>query len=193
MPGGIRGVGAKRTKASIVAWCMTEDLRITEDTIDLAGEVIAKLKASGAMLATVESCTGGLIASRLTDISGSSEVFWGSWVTYDNSAKQLLGVPAALIEEHGAVSPEVALAMARVGLAALTSVLADGASAFCLATTGIAGPSGGSERKPVGLCHVACASMQGATTREIRGEKGLNRTENKAKFADEALRLLLGQ
>lgn len=103
-------------------------------------------------VATVESCTGGLIAAALTDIAGSSEIFDRGFVTYSNEAKaSMVGVPASLIREHGAVSKEVALAMATGGLKHSEADIA-------IAVTGIAGPSGGSEQKPIGLVHLAVAS-----------------------------------
>jgi nicotinamide-nucleotide amidase len=111
--------------------------------------VLYHLELRGATLATAESCTGGLVAERLTSISGSSRSFLGGAVVYSNELKTLFaGVPAAMIEEHGAVSREVAGALAegireRVG------------STYGLGITGIAGPTGGSEEKPVGLVYVA--------------------------------------
>ncbi len=102
------------------------------------------LRARGWMMATAESCTGGLIAAACTDLAGSSEWFERGFVTYSNAAKtELLGVPAALIEAHGAVSEPVARAMAE-GAARHARVQ------VALAVTGVAGPSGGSAEKPVG-------------------------------------------
>jgi nicotinamide-nucleotide amidase len=102
-------------------------------------------------LATAESCTGGLIAAALTHLPGSSDVFDRGFVTYSNEAKTaVLGVPAALIETEGAVSAEVAMAMALGALARSEAHLA-------VAVTGIAGPGGGSPTKPVGLVYLALA------------------------------------
>ncbi|MEP7455541.1 CinA family protein [Phyllobacterium sp. SB3] len=96
-------------------------------------------------LATAESCTGGLIAASLTDIGGSSDVFDRSFVTYSNEAKhEMLGVPTELIEQYGAVSEQVALAMA-------AGVIAHSRAGIAISVTGIAGPGGGSQQKPVGL------------------------------------------
>ncbi len=107
--------------------------------------VLAACRRHGILLATAESCTGGLIAASLTDIGGSSDVVDRGFVTYSNEAKhEMLGVPAELIAKHGAVSEEVALAMAA---GALTSSHAG----IAISVTGIAGPGGGSETKPVGL------------------------------------------
>ena len=100
-------------------------------------------------MATAESCTGGLVAAALTAIAGSSDVFECGFVTYSNEAKQrLLGVPAAILLRHGAVSAEAAAAMAK---GALKRSSAD----FAVSITGIAGPAGGSKEKPVGLVHFA--------------------------------------
>jgi nicotinamide-nucleotide amidase len=104
------------------------------------------------VLATAESCTGGMIAAAITDVAGSSTVFDRSFVTYSNSAKtQMLGVPEHLIALHGAVSEEVASAMAE-------DALAHSEADVVIAVTGIAGPGGGSAEKPVGLVWFACAS-----------------------------------
>ena len=119
--------------------------------------IVAELKRRGLSLSTAESCTGGLLASRITDVPGASEVFREGFVTYSNSAKtERLGVPPELIERHGAVSPEVAAAMA---IGAQKRAKAD----FALALTGIAGPGGGSAGKPVGLVHIALARPDAET------------------------------
>jgi nicotinamide-nucleotide amidase len=111
-------------------------------------------------VATAESCTGGALASRITDVSGASAVFGHGFVTYANEAKSKhLGVNAALIAQHGAVSEHVAAAMAEGCLQA------SGAD-HALACTGIAGPTGGTEEKPVGTVFVALASKGGVT--EVR-------------------------
>jgi nicotinamide-nucleotide amidase len=125
------------------------------DGRDLAQVVIDLLKEQRLNLATAESCTGGLIASRLTRVPGASEVYEGGVVTYSNGLKELLlEVPPFVIKRAGAVSKDTALAMA-VGLA--RKLDAD----FSLAVTGIAGPDGGSEEKPVGTVHLALASPSG--------------------------------
>jgi nicotinamide-nucleotide amidase len=114
-----------------------------------AEALIARAKAAGLMIATAESCTGGLIAGVLTEIAGSSAVVDRGFVTYSNEAKaDLLGVPADLIAGVGAVSREVALAMAAGAVARSRADLA-------VAVTGVAGPGGGSAEKPVGLVHIA--------------------------------------
>ncbi len=118
---------------------------------ELAVALGAALQRRGEFLATAESCTGGLVAKLMTDIAGSSAWFERGLVTYSNAAKQeLLGVPAAVIEQHGAVSEPCAVAMV-AGLLAHTP-------ADCgIAITGIAGPGGGSEDKPVGTVWIAWA------------------------------------
>lgn len=114
------------------------------DSTVLCQELALALQARGWMMATAESCTGGLIAAQCTALSGSSLWFERGWVSYSNEAKsELLGVPAALIAEHGAVSEPVARAMAE---GAVRHALAQ----VSVAVTGIAGPTGGSADKPVG-------------------------------------------
>ena len=123
-----------------------------------AADVVALFKAQGLRLATAESCTGGLIAAAITDIAGSSAVFTHGFVTYANAAKtQMLGVPAEMLAAHGAVSSETAAAMA---LGARNRAGAD----FAIATTGIAGPDGGTTEKPVGTVWFGLAAPAGVTT-----------------------------
>lgn len=115
-----------------------------ELTIQLAKALAAILTRRNEMLVTAESCTGGLIAGACTDLAGSSEWFERGFVTYSNAAKtELLGVPAELIAQHGAVSEPVARAMAEGAVARSHAQLS-------VAVTGVAGPGGGSEAKPVG-------------------------------------------
>jgi nicotinamide-nucleotide amidase len=121
----------------------------------LADRLIALYRSRGLMLATAESCTGGLVAALLTEIAGSSAVVERGFVTYSNAAKEeLLGVAPALLATHGAVSPQIAGAMAQ---GALDHSRAD----FAVAITGIAGPGGGTPEKPVGLVHFATAGRTG--------------------------------
>ncbi len=122
----------------------------------------ALLKQRRLTLAAAESCTGGLIGARITNIAGSSDYFERGAVTYSNASKsELLGVPRELIERHGAVSDEVAAAMAQ-------GIRQSAKTDFGLAVTGIAGPSGGSEQKPVGLVYTALAAADGVKTAEHR-------------------------
>ena len=112
--------------------------------IQAATTLLAECRVRGLMLATAESCTGGLIAGVLTEIAGSSDVLDRGFVTYSNAAKSdMLGVPPELIDAHGAVSGPVAASMA-------TGALHRSKAALTVAVTGVAGPGGGSEDKPVG-------------------------------------------
>jgi nicotinamide-nucleotide amidase len=130
------------------------------DILRQAEQVLAAARAQQLKIATVESCTGGLVAGALTEIAGSSDVVERGFVTYANEAKtDIVGVPAALIAKVGAVSEEVARAMAEGALAHAPVDLS-------IAITGIAGPGGGSPSKPVGLVHFACARRGGATVHE---------------------------
>jgi nicotinamide-nucleotide amidase len=132
------------------------------ETTDRAIAVLEACRARGATVATVESCTGGLIAGALTAIPGSSDVVLGGLVTYSNAAKMALaGVPETVLAAHGAVSEPVARAMAEGGRGALAATLA-------VSVTGVAGPGGGSAAKPVGLVHFACAGPAGTVHREMR-------------------------
>jgi nicotinamide-nucleotide amidase len=122
-----------------------------------AATLLAHLRTRGLTVATAESCTGGLVAAALTAIPGSSDVVDRGFVTYSNDAKvDMLGVPAALIATHGAVSEPVARAMAEGALRASTA-------GVTVSLTGIAGPGGGSAGKPVGLVHLAAARRGGPT------------------------------
>ncbi len=119
--------------------------------IEDAASLLEACRAGRLTLASAESCTGGLIAAVLTDIAGASDVFDRGFVTYSNDAKMdLLGVPKSLLERHGAVSAEVACAMAD---GVLSRSLAD----LAVSVTGIAGPGGATETKPVGLVFVGSA------------------------------------
>ncbi len=141
------------------------------DLTTRATALLSDARAAGVMVATAESCTGGLVAGFLTEIAGSSDVVERGFVTYSNAAKtEVLGVPAELIASHGAVSAPVAIAMAEGALAASRADLA-------VSITGVAGPGGGSAEKPVGLVHFGCARRDGATVhRECRfGDLGRRR------------------
>jgi nicotinamide-nucleotide amidase len=128
----------------------------------LAQQVLAENRAIGRMVATAESCTGGLVAAALTEIAGSSDVFDRGFVTYSNEAKMdLLGVPTALLALHGAVSEPVARAMAR-------GAVARSKAGVAVAITGIAGPGGATAGKPVGLVVFARSIRKGIVTVETR-------------------------
>jgi len=131
-----------------------------EDTMEKI--VGALLRKAGATLALAESCTGGLVSERLTRVPGSSDYFLGGAVTYSNDLKtRMVGVPPALIDKHGAVSEPVARAMAE-GVRQLL------ASDWGIGITGVAGPGGGSEEKPVGTVHIALAGPQDTDHRKVR-------------------------
>lgn len=150
-----------------------------------ASQLVDALRAKKAKITFAESCTGGLLSGVITSIAGASDVFDAGFVTYSNAAKtDLLGISAPLIEQHGAVSAEVAIAMA------------DGArrrarSALAIAVTGIAGPGGGSTAKPVGLVFIGVASTNSRPqTHELRlGDIG--RASVRLKTVEAALGLAL--
>jgi nicotinamide-nucleotide amidase len=156
------------------------------ETLNLAENVLAACRARGWRLATAESCTGGLVAAALTAIAGSSEVIERGFFTYSNAAKhELLGVPRETIAEHGAVSAETAVAMARGAVARAGVDLA-------VSVTGIAGPGGGTPQKPVGLVYIGIATRAGAARVERRVYSG-DRTEIRRAALVEALRMLAAE
>ena len=145
-----------------------------DDVIELATGVLAGCRARTWRLATAESCTGGLVAAALTEIAGSSDVFDRGFVTYSNAAKhELLAVAQDPLERFGAVSAEVARAMAQGALAASRADLA-------VAITGVAGPGGGGPDKPVGLVHFATA---------VRGGEVIAHEERYGELGRSAVRL----
>jgi nicotinamide-nucleotide amidase len=138
----------------------------------------------GLRIATAESCTGGLVAGVLTDIAGSSDVVDCGFVTYSNEAKQtMLGVPAATLAHHGAVSEKTAEAMAQ---GALKNSRAD----IAVAITGIAGPGGGTKQKPVGLVYFAAAHRDGRTLARKRLFGKIGRRRVRLRSVAEALEML---
>jgi nicotinamide-nucleotide amidase len=141
-------------------------------------------KAKKLMVATAESCTGGLVAGALTDIAGSSAVVDRGFVTYTDEAKhQMLGVPSATLEQFGAVSRETAEAMAR-------GVLGHASADLAVSVTGIAGPGGGSAAKPVGLVHFAAASRNGRLVHREKRFGDIGRAEVRRLSVLEALAML---
>jgi nicotinamide-nucleotide amidase len=158
------------------------------DGQDMEEVVGALLKQRRLKLSVAESCTGGLIGARITNIPGSSEYFERGVVTYSNAAKsEMLGVPTALMDRHGAVSREVAEAMAQgIRQAARTDV--------GLSVTGIAGPGGGTKEKPVGLVYISLSSAQGLKTDEHRflGDREQIRTKASQLALDMVRRHLIG-
>jgi PncC family amidohydrolase len=147
-----------------------------DELLGLAGRVGLQCGARTITVGTVESCTGGLVAHLLTEIAGSSTYFRGGFVTYANETKVgLVGVPPAVLEAHGAVSAQAAVAMAegarqRLGVDVVVAV------------TGIAGPSGGSPAKPVGLTYVAVADIRGHDVRRYlwTGDRHANKRASAA-------------
>jgi len=156
---------------------------IPDDIAADAARTLDLCRRAGVRVATVESCTGGLVAAALTEIAGSSDVVERGFVTYTNEAKTAqVGVPAELIRRVGAVSEEVARAMAAGGLDRSDADIA-------VAVTGIAGPSGGTETKPVGLVHLAAARHGRATLHESHVFPG-NRSSIRRASVETALRLI---
>ena len=142
-----------------------------DDLLADARRLIDALRARKFKIVTAESCTGGLIAALLTEIPGASDVVERGFVTYSNDAKsEVLGVANRLIEDQGAVSPEVAIAMAS---GALTHSLAD----ISVAVTGVAGPDGGTPTKPVGLVHIAASRLGSEPIHEECRFGSIGRTE----------------
>jgi nicotinamide-nucleotide amidase len=149
-----------------------------------ANRVLKLCRARGLRVATAESCTGGLVAAALTEIAGSSDVVDCGFVTYSDEAKvALLGVPAATLKRHGAVSEQTAIAMVA---GALKKSRAD----LAVSITGIAGPGGGSKQKPVGLVYFAAASRDGRCIARKRLFGKIGRRRVRLLSVAEALRLL---
>jgi nicotinamide-nucleotide amidase len=150
----------------------------------LASRVLDLCRARGMRVATAESCTGGLVAAALTAIAGSSDVVEGGFVTYSDATKRkLLGVPPATLLRYGAVSGETAVAMANGALKRSRADLA-------VSVTGVAGPGGGSKKKPVGLVHFAAASRDGSLLKQRRLFGNIGRQRVRERSVVEALNLL---
>jgi nicotinamide-nucleotide amidase len=153
----------------------------------LAVRVLDACRARKWMVATAESCTGGLVAGALTEIAGSSDVVDRAFITYSNAAKMaMLGVPETTLCQHGAVSRQTALAMASGALARADLDLT-------VAITGIAGPGGGTAEKPVGLVHFAVATKDGGLTHREKRYGDIGRSEVRRLSVIEALTMLLEQ
>jgi nicotinamide-nucleotide amidase len=155
-----------------------------EDTlVELAQRLDQVARSTSVTIATAESCTGGLVGHVLTEIPGASDYYLGGAVSYSNDAKErLLGVPPETLARHGAVSAQVAVAMAEGARSAFSAAVG-------VAVTGIAGPSGGTDSKPVGLTYVAVADRTGHDVR--RHVWGGDRSANKRASAGAALQLLV--
>lgn len=197
LPNALTGV---RLRLSIYGGCKTEqearieaelsglkailgDIIYSDKDDTLESAVGAILKAHNCTLSAAESCTGGLISALITSVSGCSEYYMGSVTSYANSVKQnVLGVPQEIIEKHGAVSSECVAAMAD-GVRRITS------TDYAVATSGIAGPGGGSEEKPVGTVWIGVSSEKGTETYRLRFNS--DRKRNIERFASSALHILL--
>jgi len=132
------------------------------DEASLAADLVTRLNDAGLTVTTAESCTGGLLGGMIIDVPGSSAVYPGGWVTYSNTLKQLqLGVPASLLDAHGAVSAPVVEAMAAGARERAGATLA-------VAISGVAGPGGGTDDKPVGTVWFGLATPSGVTTHRAR-------------------------
>jgi nicotinamide-nucleotide amidase len=154
-----------------------------------AANVLVACRARGWRIATAESCTGGLVAGALTEIAGSSDVVECGFVVYSNAAKEtMLGVPAATLKRHGAVSAETAVAMAAGALKHSPADLA-------VSITGIAGPGGGTAQKPVGLVYFAAANRDGRRLqcRRLFGKIGRRRVRERSVAQALAMLLALAQ
>jgi nicotinamide-nucleotide amidase len=149
-----------------------------------ARHVLDACRARGLKIATAESCTGGLVAAALTEVVGSSDVVDCGFVTYSDAAKRrMLGVPVATLSRHGAVSAETAAAMAK---GALKRSQAD----ICVSITGIAGPGGGSQLKPVGLVYFAAANRDGGVLARTRRFGKIGRQQVRLRSVAQALEML---
>jgi nicotinamide-nucleotide amidase len=157
---------------------------MTPEMTSRAAALLDAYREKGLKIATAESCTGGLVAALLTEISGSSAVVERGFVTYSNEAKsEQIGVPADLIAAHGAVSEPVARAMAEGALAHSRADVAVG-------ITGVAGPTGGTATKPVGLVHFGLARKDAATVHLERSYGELGRKNVRRRAVEDALSLL---
>ncbi len=150
-----------------------------------AEALVRRCQTASLRIATAESCTGGLVAAAITGINDASAVFDRGFVTYANEAKtEMLGVPEALIARHGAVSEEVAIAMAE-------GALARAPVDITVAVTGIAGPGGGTPEKPVGLVHFATAAKGRPTRHMVHSYEDLGRDSIRMAAVRQALLLLM--
>src|SRR3954469_4853451 len=162
-----------------------EERRMESDLVAQARALLDVCRSRKLTIATAESCTGGLLAATLTDIPGSSEVFDRGFVTYSNSAKQvMLGVPSAVLAKHGAVSRATAEAMA-------AGTLANSGVHLAVSITGIAGPGGGLPDKPVGLVHLAAASDRDQSLHQECRFGDIGRSQVRSASVMVALRMLM--
>jgi nicotinamide-nucleotide amidase len=163
---------------------MSGPVEIDARLLAQAAELLEACRGCGETVTVAESCTGGLVAGALTAIPGASDVFERGFVTYSNSAKsEMLGVPFWLIERHGAVSEDVARAMAG-------GALTHSRASLAVAVTGIAGPEGGTLEKPVGLVHFAAGRRDQSIVHERVLFGDLGRAEIRRRSVEQALKLL---
>jgi len=154
-----------------------------DKTKTLASDLVQKATQAGLTIATAESCTGGMVSAAITGISGSSKVFSYGFVTYANEAKiKMLAVPSDLLQQYGAVSETVAVAMA-------VGALKEGEADLAVSITGIAGPTGGTEAKPVGLVYIGVATKNKSIVRKFLFNG--DRDEIRLNAVFEALKMLL--
>jgi len=157
---------------------------LDDDIVEAAKRLLDICKRKNLMLATVESCTAGLVAGTLADVPGISSILERGFITYSNQAKQdMVGVSAATLDKYGAVSRETAEEMARGGIAHAPVHLA-------VSVTGIAGPDGGSEEKPVGLVHFAVASRSGRLVHVEKRFGDIGRPDIRKQSVYQAFRML---
>lgn len=162
---------------------MTESF-FPEPLLRQAEEIIERARARSVSIAIAESCTAGLVSGCLSEIAGASDILACGFVVYSNEAKErLLGVSSSLLREHGAVSEEVACAMA-------SGALEKGGIDIAVAVTGIAGPGGGTIEKPVGLVHFACAVRNGDASHRERRFDDIGRCGIRLASVAEALEML---
>ncbi len=186
----LRAPGSQRAELTAIGARVCEMLGgviFGENGQTLAGCVVDLLREKNETVAVAESCTGGLLGSMVTSVAGSSDVFLGGWLTYSNVFKESkLGVDSGLIERHGAVSREVAVAMAE-------GALVRSGAKWALSITGVAGPGGGSDEKPVGTVWIGCARAGGEARARVFGFSGDRETvrQRAAMAALGALRLAL--
>ena len=162
---------------------------MTDALVNLAGRLQAACVAAGLTVATAESCTGGLVAHLLTEVPGSSAYLRGGVVAYaDDVKREILGVPAEVLAAHGAVSAQVAVAMAEGARARLGTDLA-------VAITGVAGPEGGTVAKPVGITYVAVASAGAPVVRRFlwAGDRSANKLASASAALEQLLDAATGQ
>jgi nicotinamide-nucleotide amidase len=164
---------------------MSEKLELDAAVLAQATELLEGCRARNETVACAESCTGGLVAAALTAIPGSSDVFERGFVTYSNASKsEMLGVPYWLIERHGAVSEDVARAMAG-------GALTHSHASLAVAVTGIAGPDGGTAEKPVGLVYFAAGRRDTMIASESVLFGNVGRAEIRRRSVERALSILL--